>query len=250
MMLAGGLGLLGCVRMYRRRDLTAALILGGGVLVGLGARPYAGAAIAAAGFAVTLHASLRSVGPARRRAPRIAAACVVIPLLALAAAPTTEVFARLQLSQNANVSDQANLTLEPIDFSSPVAVARNLPRRVADFLLRPYPWQVGNLSQQFGVLGTLVAWLLFVIAGVAAVRRPRRLEQIVPALYLLGGLIVAYSLSAGNAGTGFRYRTHVVVLLAAVACALVVAAQRQRRTGDEPGSRAAMVLDRVLGERS
>ncbi len=33
-----------------------------------------------------------------------------------------------------------------------------------------------------------------------------------PILYPLLFLLVAYSLSAGNAGTGFRYRTHLVVL--------------------------------------
>lgn len=33
-----------------------------------------------------------------------------------------------------------------------------------------------------------------------------------PILYPLLFLMAAYSLSAGNAGTGFRYRTHLVVL--------------------------------------
>jgi hypothetical protein len=33
-------------------------------------------------------------------------------------------------------------------------------------------------------------------------------------------LIFAYALSAGNAGTGFRYRTHVVLLAVAVLVAL------------------------------
>jgi hypothetical protein len=39
---------------------------------------------------------------------------------------------------------------------------------------------------------------------------------IYPALFLL----VAYSISAGNAGTAFRYRTHLVAFLLAVVCTL------------------------------
>ena len=41
-----------------------------------------------------------------------------------------------------------------------------------------------------------------------------------PLIYPMIFLIFAYSLSAGNAGTGFRYRTHVVVLAVAVLIAL------------------------------
>jgi hypothetical protein len=36
-----------------------------------------------------------------------------------------------------------------------------------------------------------------------------------PVLYPLFFLLVAYSLSVGNAGTGFRYRTHLVTLAVA-----------------------------------
>ena len=41
-----------------------------------------------------------------------------------------------------------------------------------------------------------------------------------PLIYPMSFLLVAYALSAGNAGTGFRYRTHIVVLAVAVLVAL------------------------------
>ena len=41
-----------------------------------------------------------------------------------------------------------------------------------------------------------------------------------PLVYPMGFLLVAYALSAGNAGTGFRYRTHIVLLAVAVLVAL------------------------------
>ncbi len=52
----------------------------------------------------------------------------------------------------------------------------------------------------------------------------------IPLLFLL----VAYSLSAGNAGTGFRYRTHLVTLAIAVMAilreqAMVARAQSRAR---------------------
>ena len=52
-----------------------------------------------------------------------------------------------------------------------------------------------------------------------------------PILYPLVFLSVAYSLSAGNAGTGFRYRTHLVVLGVAM---LVVLREHVRRSRPAP----------------
>ena len=43
-------------------------------------------------------------------------------------------------------------------------------------------------------------------------RRGQYLARSRPLLYPLLFLLVAYSLSVGNAGTGFRYRTHLVTL--------------------------------------
>jgi hypothetical protein len=156
--------------------------------------------------------------------------------------------ANLQGSQIANATDDSNLKLEQVDFSSRGAVLRNLPRRVRDVVLRPYPWQVANTSQQLGLLGTigvlLCLWFLW-----GAIRRSRGsiTERAGPLLYLAGLLLIAYSLSSGNAGTSFRYRTHVVALTLGVIAALrvtspapVVSGRRARLRGrPSVGPRAA-----------
>jgi hypothetical protein len=128
---------------------------------------------------------------------------------------------RLQYSQDANASDASNLRLARVDVSTPQAVAVALPRRSFDLLARPYPWQVESLSQRLGVLGSLAAWLLIALVLFLIVRRPRDALEVFPLFYVLLGLVAAYALSTGNAGTGFRYRTHILVVLIAVLCSLL-----------------------------
>ena len=60
-----------------------------------------------------------------------------------------------------------------------------------------------------------------------------------PLIYLAFFLLVVYSLSTGNAGTGFRYRTHLV----AVAICIVVALWHWRT------ERAARPLPTAAPER-
>ena len=106
-----------------------------------------------------------------------------------------------------------NLALEHVDFSSRGKVATNLPKRALDVLTKPYPWQVANPSQVLGAVGSVAALSgLFMLLGYAWRARGRILESTGPLLYPLLFLLMAYSLSAGNAGTGFRYRTHIVTL--------------------------------------
>jgi hypothetical protein len=87
--------------------------------------------------------------------------------------------------------------------------------------LKPYPWQLGDTSQRFGAVGTLVAYVvLFLLLRYAWLARGRVMGSIGPLLYPLLFLLIAYSLSAGNAGTGFRYRTHLVTLAVAMMAVL------------------------------
>jgi hypothetical protein len=221
-MVGVGLVTLGAARMWLRRDLAAAALIAAGVLVAAGVRLYAAAALAAGAGLVTLHACLRPVGRRAERAPRAAVALALAGLVALGVAGTSQrIYDTLQRSQTANVVDDANLRLEPVDFSSPGGVIAGLPRRIRDVALRPWPWQLENRRQKVGVVGTLAAWLLIAAAVVLAVRRREVLERFgLPLLYLAVAVLVGYALSTGNAGTGFRYRTHVLMLLAAL-CAVL-----------------------------
>ena len=53
-----------------------------------------------------------------------------------------------------------------MDFSTREAIIVNLPQRIGDVLTRPYPWQLGNTSQQLGLLGTIFAFTCFWLLAV------------------------------------------------------------------------------------
>jgi hypothetical protein len=146
----------------------------------------------------------------------------------------------LQSSQDWNAADAtANLSLERVDYSTRENIVVNLPTRMFDIISRPYPWQVGNASQQLGLLGTVFMFggILLLIStlsqnGGALMRRAGPL--IYPAIFLL----IAYSLSAGNAGTAFRYRTHLVAFLLALICTLrATRAERRPAVAPRPAGR-------------
>ncbi|MBW3609797.1 MAG: hypothetical protein KY463_15970 [Actinobacteria bacterium] len=222
MLLGEALVILGAVRFYQRRDATAVALMVPGLAIAGFTRPYAGAALAVACAAVCLHAALRRLGSDRRRAPRIVVGLVLAVAVATAAAPAPATVLRtVQLSQNANATDTSNLRLDPIDFSSVGSTARNLGARVTAVLLRPYPWQVGSSSQRAGIVGTATAWALLLVAlALVATRARSTLTALAPLLYVFVTLTAVYALSTGNAGTGFRYRTHLLVALAAIVAAV------------------------------
>lgn len=242
MFLAEGMVAFGGAVLWKRGDLHALVPMVVGCLIATATRPYVGWFLAASAAFVALHASLK-----RGSASRSLALSVVVLALMAAFVPvvwgatSAEKLGELQASQDANAKDDdANLSLEEIDYSSRGKVIVNLPERIRDVVLRPYPWQVANTSQQLGVLGTIVMFvgLLMLIGalfknGGAVMRRAGPL--VYPALLLL----VAYSLSAGNAGTAFRYRTHVVGMLI---CVLLVL--RKQRAESRPE------VNRVSGYRT
>ena len=117
----------------------------------------------------------------------------------------------LQVSQTANATDKSNLKLEQVDYSTPGAIAINLPTRLDDLLVWLYPWQIGNASQQLGLLGTVIVYPTLIWMVVLLYRSRGRIWACAgPLIYLAAFVLGGYSLSVGNAGTGFRYRTHVV----------------------------------------
>jgi hypothetical protein len=170
---------------------------------------------------LTLHAAVRSQN--RRRAPLLvgAAACFTVVALFVALREAPAQLERLQQSQEANVSDASNLKYEAVDYSTPAAVAKNLPVRISDFLLRPYPWQLQNLNQQLGALGGVVVLIALLSATMSMARsRGEIMARAGPLLYIGGALILAYSITSGNAGTAFRLRENVTAVLICTACAL------------------------------
>lgn len=225
LVLAEGLVVFGGAQMWVRPRLSALTWLAAGCGIALGLRPYIGWFLIAASAAVILHASLRRRVRGRTSLQSSALIAGVLLLIGFSApviyhaSSSQNLKDRLQGTQDANAEDDSNLKLERVDYSTRGNVVVNLPRRVRDVLFRPYPWQLGNLSQRLGLLGTLVTLMtLFLFARTLAERRGQIAARAAPILYPAVFMLIAYSLSAGNAGTAFRYRTHVLALgIAAVA---------------------------------
>jgi hypothetical protein len=224
LVLASGLVVFGGAKVWVKLELRGVLLLGLGCAIALGTRPYAAWFLMTGGLLLVLHASLRQVDTRLRSLPLIYAviAAVVVATPAVLAITSKESLqANLQSSQDANTNPYAksgaanssNLSLEAVDFSSRADLVTNLPRRVRDIVLRPYPWQVQNTSQQLGAIGTLVVFAMLVaLARYLRRARGQIFALTAPVLYPGLCLLMAYALSVGNAGTGFRYRTHLVLL--------------------------------------
>ena len=222
MLMAEGLVAYGGAVLWVRGNLKALIPLILGCLIAIATRPYAGWFLAAASAAVVLHASLT-----RQRGLRSLALTATVVLLIAAFIPvlwdasSDKNLRDLQQSQDANAADtSANLSLERVDYSTRENLILNMPQRIHDVILRPYVWQAQNTSQQLGVLGTLVVLACLALLARALARNRRAIMAragplVYPALFML----VAYALSAGNAGTAFRYRTHIVGL---ALCLLIV----------------------------
>jgi len=236
MFLAEGLVAFGGARMWKRGDFTSLFIITAGCLIAVATRPYAGWFLIATGAAVTLHAGLRTTRKAEVSALGLIA---VVVLFAAIAAPTVweassgeSLEENVQASQTANAEDtSANLSLEQVNFSSREAILTNVWVRAWDVMFKPYVWQLGSPSQRIGAFGGLVTLIILAALIPAMVRRRGEIfARAGPLVYLFFFLLIAYSLSTGNAGTGFRYRTH---LLAVALC--LIAALREWRT--EPAYR-------------
>src|SRR5262249_33860585 len=140
--------------------------------------------------------------------------------------------------QEANAAGNSNLKLEKVDFSTRGAVVKNLPRRSIDVLLRPFPWQLGDVSQGLGFFGTVAAYLALFFLGREMLRnRGRIMTRAGPLIYTALFMLMAYSLSAGNAGTAFRYRTQLIALFICIIVALRRPAEQARRVEGPEGVR-------------
>lgn len=223
MMLAEGLVAYGGARLWKRGNYIALVPMIAGSALAMATRPYAGWFLAAAAAIVALHAGLR-----RNSASGSFALSAVCIGLVVAFIPTVweassqKSLAGLQHSQDANAADtRANLSLERVDYSTREKVITNLPKRIVDVLTRPYPWQLSNVSQQMGAFGTLFLFGILTLLGITLFQHGRGvMSRAGPLVYPCLFLLAAYALSAGNAGTAFRYRTHVVLFLVAIVVVL------------------------------
>lgn len=228
MYLAEGLVAYGGAVLWKRGKLTALFPMVAGCLIAVATRPYVGWFLTAAAAAVVLHAALTRQRGLRSFA--LTASCLILVFAFVPVAwnkSSNANLTRLQGSQDANARDQSNLALEQVDYSTRGKLLVNLPQRIGDVIFRPYPWQTQNTSQQLGVIGTFVvlACLALLAAAIARNRRsimPLAAPLVYPALFML----VAYALSAGNAGTAYRYRTHIVSL--AICLVIVLLAHRRQ----------------------
>jgi hypothetical protein len=242
MLLAIGLVALGGSKVWRRGEARYLVMVVMGCLIAVATRQYAGWFLIAAGAAILLHAGLRAE---HREAIRSWALVASVILFAAVAAPTVlnasteeNLEKNVQRSQEANTSGNSNLKLEQVDFSTRGAIVANLPKRSLDVLLRPFPWQLGNISQGLGLLGTAAAYTaLFFLIRTLYRSWGSIMSRAGPLIYLGFFLLMAYSLSSGNAGTAFRYRVQIV----SVFICIVVALWRpgERRAATEPSESTA-----------
>lgn len=219
MYLAEAMVAFGGVRLWTRQSLASLIPMGIGCLIALAVRPYAGFFLVGGMAAIVLHASRRVGQRSTLRGVALFASFVLLATVtlpfALYATSSSELN-KLQSSQSYSTSgqDKSNLKLEAVDYSTPGGIVSSLPRRIRDVLVRPYPWQLGNSSQRLGLLDTLlVIPALVLLAGLVWRGRGVLLARAGPFVYVGGFTLVSYALSAGNAGTAFRYRTHVIMFL-------------------------------------
>jgi hypothetical protein len=231
MELASGLMVFGASKMWRRLDLLGILIMALAGFIAVTTRPYAGWFLISAGVLVVLHSSLRRLDRPLKAMPLVYAVIIAgfIAAPAVVQVSSKKSLGQLQQSQNANTDSNAirggansnNLALEQVDYSTRGRVFAHLPQRMLDVIVRPYPWQVSNPSQQLGAVGSLFALgSLVLLVGALWRRRGEVMALTGPLLYPMIFLLMAYALSAGNAGTSFRYRTHLVTLGIAMLIAL------------------------------
>ena len=241
MELASGLVVFGGAKVWRHLDYKGLAIMGLGAVIAVFTREYVGWFLVAGAVAMTANAALRQLGGRLRSIPIIyaiaAAIFLAVPVL-LQASSSESLQANLQPSQNENATSTKgngaqngnNLALEQVDYSTRGAVLSNLPGRMSDVLFKPYPWQVGNTSQMLGVLGSIVALTsMFLLVRFAVICRGQILRA-APFIFPLFFMLIAYALSVGNAGTGFRYRTHLVTLIISTMVVLRSVALAKRAT--------------------
>jgi hypothetical protein len=138
------------------------------------------------------------------------------------------------------VPNSNNLALEPVNLSSRKEIILHLPQRVFDLLLKPYPWQHYDWSQRFAAIGSLIEiGLLVLLIRYAWRNRGAIFRRTGPLLYPTLLMLIAFALSVGNAGTGFRYRAHLLIPAIGMVAVLWARSQAAARAGRRGAHRVA-----------
>src|SRR4051794_26031578 len=154
MALATGLVVFGGTMCWLRLDVRGVLVCALGGLIAVETRSYAGWFLVSAAVLLLLHAALRNLDRPLRAMPAIYAVAVIafVATPVLLQASSKERLKPLQQSQDANAagagqgtsgSNTSNLALERVDLSTRSAILQNLPTRMRDLIVRPYPWEIG-----------------------------------------------------------------------------------------------------------
>ncbi len=246
MELAAGLVVFGATRVWRRLDLTGIAIMGAGAAIGLGGRWYVGWLLVTCAVFVILHASMRGLAGGRLRSLPLIYAVAIGAVIAtpaiMAATSHRSLEVNLQPLHNQLSSSTAgngqpggnNLALGQLNYTTRGAIVTSLPKGVENLLLQPYPWKVGNINQTIGAAGSLFALtVFFLLIRFAIVCRGEVMSRAGPLIYPFLFIMVAYALADGNAGQGYRYRTHLVTLAVAAMVVLRVRAMERREPSGE-----------------
>lgn len=101
-----------------------------------------------------------------------------------------------------------------VDISTPAKALAYLPKGLAMFLFAPFPWSLASW-RQVAALPESFTWYWLLFAGTRQLIRSARTALVRIALPLSVIIVVclAYGLVEGNAGTAYRHRAHVMLLM-------------------------------------
>ncbi|MFO8081409.1 MAG: glycosyltransferase family 39 protein [Armatimonadota bacterium] len=106
----------------------------------------------------------------------------------------------------------AQMEVAPFEHVSDVVLF--MPQAVANYFLRPFPWEWGSLNQTVGAL-TMIAYYPFLLMTVVSIPRLWRRERAFTAFFVIQVLVLAaaYGTMEGNMGSLMRHRAYVEVLI-------------------------------------
>lgn len=136
----------------------------------------------------------------------------------------------LNLFRSAVAEGGAQLQVEP--FYSIYDLLLYIPEGVANYFLRPFPWNVGSLNQTLGAFMMLL-YYPFLITTIRTIPGLWRRERAFAAFFIVQIMVlaVAHGIMEGNMGSLMRHRVYIEVLILGMGVTYFVRALRRRRSG-------------------